>query len=236
MLSNSEKQLGIIRDIILPLDINTRYDVYFTDKRIAIICMGRANRFESDKSAEVSVIPSPFGVPPITSSYIEKTENKQSIDQEIKNLSIDELLKLSKKSCFYSYDEIEEVRLILGSKPKFIILSKECESKFFPDDEQFKRLSEILPSIETLRNKFSIAGSWNKLQEIFKASFGKSGGSENDLDAIDCQSYGKKTMKDPIKATPITELTCSCCGTKNEAIASFCKQCGAYIGLDNKAT
>ncbi len=170
-MSSSEKQLGIIRDIILPLDINTRYDVYFTDERVAIVCMGKANRFESEKLTQVSSIPSAFGVPPVTSSYIEKTENIQDFDQEIRNLSIDDLLKLSKKSCFYSYDEIEEVKLILGPKPKFIILSKECESKFFPDEEQFKQLSQILRSIETLRNKFSIAGSWNILQEIFKAAF-----------------------------------------------------------------
>jgi hypothetical protein len=170
-LSSSEKQLGILRDIVLPLDINTRYDFYFTDKRIAIVCMGRANRFESETLEQVSSIPSLFGIPSITSSYIEKTENKQEIDQETRDLSIDDLLKLSKKSCFYTNDEIEEIKLILGHKPKFIILSKECESKFSPDEEQVKQLISTLPTIETLRNKFSIAGSWNILQELFKDTF-----------------------------------------------------------------
>ena len=162
-MSNSEKQLGIVKDIILPADINTRYDVYFTDKRIAIVYLGRANRFESDESAEASVIPSAFGVPPVTSSYTEKTEDTQTIDQEIKDFSIVDLLKLSKKSCFYTHDEIEEFKLILGHKPKFIILSKECESKFSPDEEQFKQLSQILSAIERLRNKLWIAGKWNTL-------------------------------------------------------------------------
>ncbi len=172
-MPSSENQLGIIKDIVLPLDINTRYDVYFTVKRIAIVCMGRANRFESDKSAQASSIPSAFGVPAVTSSYIEKKENVQEIEQEIKNLSINDLLKLSKKSCFYTFDEITEVKLILGPKPKFIIQSKECESKFIPDEQQFNQLIEMLPSIETLKNKFSIAGSWNNLQEIFKAHLSK---------------------------------------------------------------
>ena len=172
-MSSSEKQLGIIKDIILPLDINTRYDVFFTDKRIAIVCLGRANRFESDKSAQTFPIPSAFGVPPVTSSFIEKTENKKTIDQEIENLSLDEILKLSKKSCFYTHDEIEEIKLIAGSKPKFIILSKECESRFSPDEEQFKLLSEMLPAMEKLRNKLSIAGSWNVLEEIFNPSINK---------------------------------------------------------------
>ena len=172
-MSSSEKPLGIVKEIVLPVDISTRYDVYFTDKRITIVCMGRANRFESEKSPQVSLMPQAFGVPPITSSYIEKTENKQTIDEEIKNWSIDDLLKLSKKSCVYTHEEIEEVKLILGHKPKFIILSKECESKFAPNEEQVKQLSEILPTIETLRNRFSIAGNWSMLQELFKASFCK---------------------------------------------------------------
>ena len=170
-MSSSEKQLGIVRDIVLPLDVNTRYDFYFTDKRIAIVCMGRVNRFESETLEQVSSIPSPFGIPPITSSYIEKTEDRQVIEQETKNLSMDDLLKLSKKSCFYTHDEIEAIKLILGHKPKFIILSKECESKFSPDEEQIKQLISMLPTIETLRNKFSIAGSWNILQELFKDVF-----------------------------------------------------------------
>ena len=172
-MSSSEKQLGIVKDIVLPVDVNTRYDVYFTDKRLRLSVWVEQTVSNPRSQRQVSVIPSAFGVPPVTSSYIEKTENKQTIDQETKNLSIDDLLKLSKKSCFYTYDEIEEVKLILGHKPKFIILSKECESKFSPDEEQFKQLCEILPTIETLRNKFSIAGNWNILQEIFNASFCK---------------------------------------------------------------
>jgi hypothetical protein len=169
-MSSSEKVLGIVRDVVLPLDIHTRYDLYFTDKRIGIVCMGIAKRFESDKLVQVSSIPSAFGVPPVTSTYIEKTENGQMVDQEIRDWSLDEVLTLSKKSCFYTIDEIEEVRMLAGHKPKFIILSKECESKFSPDEEQSKQLIEIMSTIEILRNKFSIAGNWNTLQEIFNAS------------------------------------------------------------------
>jgi hypothetical protein len=172
-VSSSEKLLGIIKDIVLPLDINTRYDFYFTDKRFAIVCLGKANRFESEPLDRVSLMPSPFGVPLPADSYLEKTPNRKSIDEETKNWSLDNLLKLSKKSCFYTHDEIEEVKLILGHKPKLIILSKECESKFSPDEEQLKQLIEILPTLETLRNKFSIAGSWITLQEIFKESLCK---------------------------------------------------------------
>jgi hypothetical protein len=173
---SSEKQLGIVRDIVLPQDVNTRYDFYFTDKRIAIVCMGKANRFESDQSDQVSLMPSAFGVPPPVTSYVEKTENKQSVEEEIKNWFLDDILKLSKKSCFYTHDEIEEVKLVSGHKPKLIILSKEFESKFCPDMEQFMQLVEIMPTIEALRNKLWISGSWNLLHGIM-ASFCKECGT-----------------------------------------------------------
>jgi len=175
-VSSSEKQFGIVKDIVLPLDINTRYDFYFTDKRIAIVCLGKANRFESDQSDQVSLMPSAFGVPPPVSSYVEKAKNSQSIEDEIKNLSLDDILKLSKKSCFYTYDEIEEVKLVSGHKPKLVILSKEFESKFCPDMEQFMQLVEIMPTIEALKNKLWISGSWNLLHDIM-ASFSRECGA-----------------------------------------------------------
>jgi ribosomal protein L40E len=221
--------LGIVKDIILPADINTRYDVYFTNKRIAIVCMGKANRFESEALGQGSFMPSAFGVPPVTSSYIEKTENRQTIDEEVKNWSIDDLLKLSKKSCFYTHDEIEEVKLVLGHKAKFILLSKECESKFSPDKEQFKQLIEILPTIKALKDKIMIAGSWNILQEIFNAPFCKNCGSRNDPQAIYCQSCGQEINEETVDADLYTEVTCSFCGTKNKAQASFCKKCGTQL-------
>jgi len=165
-MSSSEKLLEIVKDVVLPVDIRTRYDVYFTDKRVAIVCMGKADRFESETLQPLSVMPSVFGVPPPMSSYVEKTHDSQSIDEKIKNLSLDDILKLSRKSCFYTNDEVEKVKLICGHSPKFIILSKECESKFSPDDEQFKQISDILTTIEPLRNKLWIAGKWNNLLEM----------------------------------------------------------------------
>jgi hypothetical protein len=214
VLSGTEKQIGIIRDIILPLDINTRYDLYFTDRRVAIVCMGRANRFESQSQGQFSLMPSAFGVPPPTSSYVEKTQVGRAVEEEIKDWSIDDILRLSKKSCFYDYDEIEEVKLVLGRKPKFGISSQECESKFVPDEAQVKQLITVLPAIEVLRNKLLVAGSWNTLQEMFKN-----------------QTAGKKTKEEACSPDPLTELTCSRCRTKNKAQESFCQQCGAPISL-----
>ena len=98
----------------------------------------------------------------------EERKNKQIMEEQIKELTLDEKLKLSKKSCFYTYDEIEEVKLISGKKPKFTILSKECVSKFSPNEEQFKQLTDLLPTIEMLKNKLSIFGNLdlNAIHEV----------------------------------------------------------------------
>ncbi len=164
-MASAEKQIGIIRDVILPVDINSRYDLYFTDKRIAIVCLGKSSRFESHE--DISVVTSAFGVPPPLQSGGEE-KPKGSIDEEIKDWRLDDLLRLSNKSCYYTYGEIEAVRLMAGRKSKFTILSPDFESKFAPTEEQFKQLTELLPKIDALKSKLFIAGNWNTLQELFR--------------------------------------------------------------------
>lgn len=45
-MSNSE-QRHIIRDVLLTADVNTRYDLYFTDSRVAIIFMGNLDHYST---------------------------------------------------------------------------------------------------------------------------------------------------------------------------------------------
>ncbi len=114
-MQESEHQIGLIKDILLPVDQSTRYDVYFTDKRIAIICMGPSNRFDGVSESRSFL----FGVAPEAPNNVyEEKRNRQTIEEEINQLSINEKLKLSKKSCFYTYQEIEEIKLISGKKPE----------------------------------------------------------------------------------------------------------------------
>jgi ribosomal protein L40E len=222
-MPDSERQLGVIKDILLPLDIPTRYDVYFTDKRIAIVCMGHSSRFDSGALERRSYL---FGVAPeALINAEEQRKNRQMMEEKINSLPLDEKLRLSKKSCFYTYEEIEEVKLISGKKPKFIILSKECVSKFSPNEEQFKQLTDLLPTIEMLKGKTSIFGNLalKALQGEATASCCKYCGSKNDADAIFCESCGMKIKEE----TDIpAELTCGSCGAKNKVQASFCKKCG----------
>ena len=164
-MSDLERQMGIIEDLPLLLDITTRYDVYFTDKRIAIVCMGHSSRFDSGVSQRRSYL---FGVAPeALTNADEQRKNRQMMEAQIKELALDEKIRLSKKSCFYTYDEIEEVKLVSGKKHKFVILSKDCVSKFSPDEEQFEQLHDLLPTIEMLKNKLSVFGNLrlNALQE-----------------------------------------------------------------------
>jgi ribosomal protein L40E len=229
-MSSFEKVLGIIKDVVLPVDFRTRYDVYFTDSRVAIVCLGKAERFESDTEEPLSYMPSAFGVPAPVVPQREKAQSQESIDEKIKDWPLDDILKLSKKSCLYTNEEIEKIELIWGKKPKFEIFSQECESKFAPDEEQFQQLIETISAIDALKDKLWIAGKWSALRnESLMTPTCESCGSSNDPDAVYCQSCGKRLGEETINTQPPLELTCSSCGTKNQAHASFCKQCGAAM-------
>lgn len=233
---DSERQLGLIVNLLLPIDAATRYDVYFTEKRIAIVCMGKADRFEHGTFETRSLM---FGITPAVPLNIDvERKNKQMIEEEINKLSLDERLKLSKKSCFYTNEEIEEIKLVSGKKLKFTILSKECITKFSPNEEQFKQLANLLPTIEMLKNKLSIFGNLdlNSIQEVKLATFScKFCNYENELDAIFCQNCGNQIQK-ITSSNPYTEITCSACGAKNKAEALFCKKCGKPTVNNQKIT
>jgi hypothetical protein len=235
-MSDSERQLGTIIDLLLPLDITSRYDVYFTEKRIAIVCMGHSNRFDSGVSQSRSYL---FGIAPeALTSPDEQRKNRQMMEAQIKELPLDEKLKLSKKSCFYTYDEIEEVKLVSEKKLKFIILSKECVSKFSPNEMQFKQLTDLLPAIEMLKNKLSIFGNLdlNAIHEVKTATFNcKFCSYENDLDALFCQSCGNQIQTENPSNPTINEISCGSCGAKNKMQALFCKKCGATIDKNQKS-
>lgn len=222
-MSSTERQLAIMKDVVLPLDIATRYDLYFTDKRIAIVSMAHLDREQQPGYNPL------FGIAPTAPTYENQQRiNKVILEEEINNLTLDEKLKLSKKSCFYTYDEIEKVKLISGTKPRFVILSKEYESKFSPNQEQFKQLSDLLPTIEVLRNKLSISISWKALHENPESNslLCKYCGFKNDSNANFCQSCGKRIREKTSEVYPVTERVCGSCGVKNKIQASFCKNCG----------
>lgn len=229
-MSGSEKLLGTIRDVVLPVDVRSRYDVYFSDRRVAIVCMGKAERIDSDTDEVVPVMTAAFGVPAPISSKVKKPESKVSIDEEVKDWSLDDLLKLSKKSCFYTNEEIEDLKLVWGKTPKFVILSKDCESKFAPSEEQLQQLVESILSVEGLKDKLWISGKWSALcGESLMAPVCKFCGSSNDPDALYCQSCGKSLEEETANDDSSEELTCSRCGTQNKKQASFCKQCGIRL-------
>jgi len=186
--------------------------------------MGRAER-EWETQETLSIVPSAFGVPAPMAPQSGKQQNQPTIDDEVKGMSLGDLLRLSKKSCFYTLEEIEKVELVWGSKPKFIVLSPDCESKFAPEEEQLEELIEVIPTIEGLRDKLWIAGKYSELFEN-PVAVCKGCGACNDSNAVFCQSCGKKIGEEPTNV-PASELTCSQCGARNWAQASFCKQCGS---------
>ncbi len=225
-MSNTEKRLGIIKDIVLPIDTDSRYDLYFTDRRIAIVFMGSADRFSSGNvglrsfpSASAAVTPS--------LTYVESRSEIEKIEEELSRMPVNDILRLSKKNCYYTYEEIEELRLVWGKKPKFIILSQDSESKFIPNEEQFKELTDLLSTIEPLSNKLEVAGNWKDIQDILSKVVCNNCGVGNELDAMCCVNCGQK-IKEPA-ASDTSPITCGSCGTKNREGSLFCKQCGAVL-------
>ena len=167
-LQDSENRLGIIRDVLLTADPKTRYDLYFTDQRIAIAYMGKAKRFEADSLEVISVLPPAFGVPAPLQSAASKTAERHIMEEELSKICLDDLLKLSEKSCFYNYDEIQEAKLVFGRKPRFEVYSEEYESKFEPNAQQAEEILRLALSVEALKSKLWVAGKWSVLKEIFK--------------------------------------------------------------------
>jgi ribosomal protein L40E len=243
---NSEQKLGIIKDILLPLDVYTRYDVYFTDKRIAIVCMGKAHRVDQEEEAHPYLMSQVLGGPPPAASNEDSKNQRKQIEEEIEAMALDDILRISRKSCFYTYGEIEKVKLVPGRKPKFTILSKECISKFMPNQQQLMQLYDLLPRIEMLKDKLLVFSDSQQIFPVQKETplenpsstnlICNSCGFQNDSDAIFCQSCGIKIRTAPYQPESSTDLICSSCGTKNKKQSSFCKKCGRAfsMSIDNK--
>jgi hypothetical protein len=226
-VTSQESELAVIPDVVLPGDINTRYDIHFTDKRIAIVCMGPADRFGYG-IGKMRTFPSASSAvtPPLT--YVDE-KDKVDVEEELSTVPLDELLKLSKKSCVYTFKEIQTLRLIWGKRPKLLILSEDFESKFAPDEMQFKELLDLLTTTEPYCSKLEVAGSWVQLQELLSMVVCACG-VENDLDAVCCVGCGQKLWE----ASPEEEYTVACtsCGKKNRQGSMFCKQCGKALGKE----
>lgn len=101
-MPTSEILLGLITDIILPLDIHTRYDLYFTDKRIAIVSMGNTDRVDYGKLGRRALISAAVGVAPAIFMYADEARtNKPVQKKEVEGLTLDELLKLQEELLLY---------------------------------------------------------------------------------------------------------------------------------------
>ncbi len=224
-MSSQEEQLLVIPDVVLPADINTRYDIYFTDRRIAIVCMGPIDRY-GYSMGKMHTFPSASGAvtPPMT--YVDEKDTAEA-EEQLSTVPLNDLLKLSKKSCQYTLDEVEALKLIWGKQPKFVVQSQDCESRFTPDEVQFNQLLELLTSFEPLSDKLKVAGNWKQLQALLTTVICGSCGGENDLDALCCVNCGQELWEQTEEEAD--SVACGSCSKKNTAEALFCKQCGKAL-------
>ncbi|MGE5555635.1 MAG: zinc ribbon domain-containing protein [Methanocella sp.] len=218
------EQRHIIRDVLLTADVNARYDLYFTDNRVAIVFMGNLDRY-SPSMPNIRQIPSTANAisPPLT--YVDS--RIKAIEEELSTMPLDQILKLSKKNSDYTYDEIERLQLEWGEELKFRILSEDYESELEPTKEQWMQLFNLLTTLEPTSDKLEVEGNWKELQKILCAVRCDECGAENDLDAVCCINCGQHLTEKP--TTNSTGIACGTCGTMSVDNALFCKQCGAGI-------
>jgi ribosomal protein L40E len=208
-MSSQEKQLQIIRNVVLQTDVNARYDLYFTDSRLAIIYMGKMDRY-GNEMFKIRSVPSTAGAvsPPLT--YVdERGSQVKAVEEELSHMPVDQIMRLSKKNSDYSYDEIEEFQLFWGEEPELVILSADYETEVGLEEEQFKQLLEFITGYDKLSDKLVVSGNWKQLKEI--------------LNALGT----KKAEEQPTQEA--SEVKCGTCGAKNKMDAAFCEQCGAKI-------
>jgi hypothetical protein len=154
-MSSPERQIGIIRDIIVSRDSNNRFDLFFTDRRIAIIYVGgKGNSF-----AMMGLIGSLIGEGITALDRKIAKDNIKATEENMKNYSLDELISMEKRNCFYTYDEIEEIIFYPLKQPqgyfKFIILTEEFEGEFTINQEQFTKIRDLLSSVVVLKGKLT---------------------------------------------------------------------------------
>jgi hypothetical protein len=209
-MSNQEKQLQIIRDVVLQTDVNARYDLYFTDSRIAIIYMGKIDRYNNQMYQNRSYPSTSTAVSPPMAYVDSRTAEVKAVEEELSHMPLDQIMRLSKKNSDYSYDEIEEVQLFWGEEPELAILSADYETEIGLNQEQFKQLLEFITGYEPLSDKLVVSGNWKQLKEILNG-------------------VSKKAEQ---QTTPNNEESkCVTCGSKNKKDAQFCEQCGAKLSL-----
>ncbi|HSV50207.1 MAG TPA: zinc ribbon domain-containing protein [Candidatus Acidoferrales bacterium] len=208
-MSSQEKQLQIVRDVVLQADVNARYDLYFTNSRLAIIYMGKIDRYGNELFKIRSVPTTSSAVSPPLTYVDERTSQVKAVEEELSTMPLDQIMRLSKKNSDYTYDEIEEFQLFWGEEPEFAILSADYETEVGLNQEQFKQLLEFITGYETLSNKLVVSGNWKQLKEILNSVQDKKAGQQPTLKA--------------------SEVTCITCGSKNKEGSLFCEQCGAKL-------
>lgn len=210
-MSSQEKQLCIIRNVVLQADVNARYDLYFTDSRIAIIYMGKLDRYTNQMYQNRSYPSTSTAVSPPMAYVDSRAAEVKAVEEELSNMPLDQIMMLSKKNSEYNYEEIEEFQLFWGEEPELAILSAEYETEVGINQEQFKQLIEFITENEKLSDKLVVSGNWKQLKEI--------------LNSV-------PNMKTKQQPTPeASETKCGTCGSKNKEEALFCEQCGAKLAM-----
>jgi hypothetical protein len=157
-MQNPERQIAVIRDILCTDDYLSKYDLYITDRRLAVI---KTKHFYNDGTGGVGWYLVGSNLVDIIEQRDEAAaKRKKELKEKFENLSLDEKIGCRYENFAVNYEEIIQIKLNEQHFPwreaTLKIVSKEKKAKFHPTKEQFEQLSDVLSNIGALWKKLII--------------------------------------------------------------------------------
>ena len=143
----SERQIAVIKDIQYADDYLSTYDLYVTNRRLAVI----QTKFGYVGSNFVDIIEQRDEA---------AVKRKKELKEKFESLSLDEKIGCRYENFAVNYEEITQIKLNDKHFPwreaTLKIVSKKKKAKFYPTKEQFEQLTDVLSSIGALWEKLVI--------------------------------------------------------------------------------
>jgi gas vesicle protein len=153
-MEDSERQIALVKLARTESFSIVDYDLYITEKRMIFIRTKSTGRLGTLLGGVAG-----GAVGGIAAGALEAAikRGKKGNDERMDKATLDELLNRDKKNFDLAYEDIREVKLWNRFHVRhFVIYSKRKEADFPVSEENFEKLSTVLPSIPALGERVKI--------------------------------------------------------------------------------
>ncbi len=150
-MQNSERQIALIKNVVIVDFSNTTCDLYLTDKRMVLIRTKGSKEWGGLMGGAVGGM-----VGAIIGSVAQKglESRKKQTKKEASDLTLDELLAVDKKSFGLAYEDIEQIKFYkVMLNRRLSVTTKKTLKSFTLTTKQYEELSTILSTIPALKGK-----------------------------------------------------------------------------------